>query len=163
MTRISPLLVIFFSWLSGCSSPQSGSPPTDGKWDAPPGACIFMSNRVDKIYCGITGTQLLTSPELYDGKLVIVSGWVGGDTHQLTLFLTREALESGGGIGSVVLEGSALQELGPGLERLPSIDRTAPARIAGRFLLRDRHPNYKWDSNRLSVRLGVITDAGTRW
>lgn len=163
MTRIFPLIVIFLGLLPGCSSSQPAYLPADGKWEAPPGACIFMSNRADKIYCGITGTQLLANPQLYDGKLVIVSGWVGGDSHQLTLFLTREALESGAGIGSVVLEGPALEELGPGLERLPSINRTAPARIAGRFLLRDRHPKYKWDSNRLSVRLGVITDAGTGW
>lgn len=161
MDRTFAALLILLGSAAGCSEPRTVS--TDGKWQAPAGACIFMSNRADRVYCGITGTQLLANPSLYDGKLVIVAGWVSGDERQLSMFLTREALDAGAGLGTVAIEGAALQELGPGLSRLTTMDRVMPERVAGRFLLREKHPQYRWESNRLSSKLGIITEASTRW
>ncbi|WP_386705132.1 hypothetical protein [Lysobacter sp. GCM10012299] len=120
--------------LLGVVACSKGPGAADQSW-APAGACKFVGNRADRHYCATTAIQILANPERYDGKLILVSGWLVVGEGKGFLYLSREALDGA--------------ELHGALALLPSASPKAtnsgpyPARIAGRFHLNRTSPEGK--------------------
>ena len=99
---------------------------------------MFVGNRADRHFCATTGTQLLANPQIYDGQLVEVSGWVvsSPDGKDVGLFLTKDALETASLHGSVRLTGPGKAAIAAYANRASAAHFTpVQARVTGRFHL----------------------------
>ncbi|GAB2524665.1 hypothetical protein [Lysobacter humi (ex Lee et al. 2017)] len=137
--RISASAVAFLA-LAACQK-QEASAPLEKGW-APPGACSFVGNRADRHYCATTGTQLLANPEIYNGQLVLLSGWAvsAPDGEAAGLFLTKDALETSALYGALRLTGPAVPAI---VARRDKLEPWSPlqVRVVGRFHLHGLAPD----------------------
>ena len=114
--------------------PAPSTPPLENGW-APAGACRFLGNRADRVYCAVTGAQLLANPSIYDGQLLRVNGWVVADRGGAALYLTRDAQETSQTFSLVSLYGSALPEISTYATERLSLSEPVAIQVAGRFRL----------------------------
>jgi hypothetical protein len=56
--------------------------------------CVYVGNQADKKYCRTTFIELLAHPELFDGRRVLVKGWVFEQAGVLAVFPSKDAIDS---------------------------------------------------------------------
>jgi hypothetical protein len=141
----------------GCD--RHADAPEHGHTWAPPGACRFVGNQGDRHYCGTTAIQLLANPQLYDGRLVSIRGWVltSGNTPQVGIFLTSDAADTADFDTSLALEGSAVAQIVARAKRVPPYTPLY-VEVAGRFHLST--PNERRFAG---SRFGTLKEATEQW
>ena len=152
------LALLTTAMLAGCGkAPAPATVLLDHGW-APPGACIFLGNRPDRHFCATTGTQILANPQIYDGQLVDVSGWVvsSPDGKDVGLFLTKDALETASLQGSVRLTGPGKAAIAAYANRASAHFTPVQVRVTGRFHLYGL--TSEGDRVKKSPRFGVIDE-----
>src|SRR5690606_18464930 len=75
------------------------------------GHCFYVSPVEDKEYCGTTMIEIIARPSLFDGELVTVRGWVIREGEMIILFPFPEYAERGFSSSSIIVSGSAVDDL----------------------------------------------------
>ena len=119
--------------LAACTHARTG-PPLENGW-APAGACHFLGNRADRMYCATTGAQLLANPSVYDGHLIQLSGWVVAGDGKAALYLTKDSRESSQTFSLISLYGPAVPDIAAFATERQSLDKPVSLQVSGRFHL----------------------------
>lgn len=65
--------------------------------------CLMVGNVPSEQYCQTTFTQLLSRPEFFDGRRVLITGWAYEVEGVVALFPTKDAFERADLSGSLVI------------------------------------------------------------
>lgn len=130
------LAVLVLLALSGCDA----SPRFD--------VCKYRGGSSAEKFCAVSYVYLMAHPEEFDGRDVEFMAWVRVAGDVTLLFPTREAMDDGESVSSMVIYGEAF------VSKVRQMAPVARVRVRGKFFLAEGkvHP--------LDIeRLGVIRDA----
>ena len=72
----------------------------------------MAGNDSARHYCLTSAAQLLANPEIYDGKLIGVRGWVTSFDGHAAMYLSREMLDGADTFGSIaIVDGPEVKSL----------------------------------------------------
>lgn len=130
------LAVLVLLSLSGCEAPP--------RFDI----CKYRGNSSSEHFCAVSYVYLMAHPEQFEGRDVEFRAWARVASDATLFFSTREAMEDGESVSSVVVYGEAMAP-----------DLLQRARVA-RVLVRGRFYLSEGEVHPLDAeRLGVIQNA----
>lgn len=133
--RISLRLLVLMS-LSGCAA----QPDFD--------ACRYRGNAAGEKFCSISYIYLMSHPEKFDSRDVEFFAWVRVVDGAALVFPTREAMEDGESVSSMVIYGDEV------------VSSLRQRNLAARVVIRGKFHLSKGRADPLDIdRIGVIQDA----
>jgi hypothetical protein len=150
--RILAILLL----LSSCADGRD-THATD-KW-FPDGACTMAGNDPSRHYCVTSAAQLLANPEIYDGRLIQVRGWVTSFDGHAFLYLSREMLDGADSYGSLaIVDGPQVEAI------IRSVGTSSPENsgrsllVGGRFFLNRKDAAGRSSLHDARYRFGALRE-----
>jgi hypothetical protein len=130
--RVAQLLLMLF--VVGCSQKSPESNPGERVHHQRDLHCRFVGNSQAKTYCLTTFTEILANPDVFDGQLIMVRGWVREEQGVMALFPSEDAAEAAEMQSSILVRsGAAIDDISRALK---AGDSPRALTIGGRLALR---------------------------
>ena len=85
--------LIWLTLITACNDLEKSKGSSKSKQDVD-AFCEYVGNKAEKHYCRTTFVQLLAHPDLFDGRRVLVKGWILEVNGVLAIFPSKDSIDS---------------------------------------------------------------------